>query len=177
MAVSRSRRNAVEAFRLTLQQTVACVTPETLLVVQTPRNPDVLTATFPFQARGLVVLRGDQGEPRLRCSVDHSFLLDPAVVVHSTGYAYHLYDLGGTELLGYHWHPQGAGARPEAHLHVRATIGDAKLSRLHLPTGRVALEAFVRLMITEFGIAPLQADWRRLLDTAERAFVAARTWA
>ncbi len=155
---------------------MACVTPDTLLVVQTPRNPDVLTVTFPPQQRGIVLLRDERGERRFQCSVDHAFTLD-AAAVHTTGYAYHLYDLHGTELLAYHWHPHGSGARPDPHLHVRATIGTAHLSRMHLPTGRVSLEAFVRLLITEFGISPLQADWRRILDTAEQSFIAARAWA
>lgn len=177
MAASRSRRNAVEAFRQALQQTVACITPETLLVVQTPRNPDVLTATFPFRSRGLVALRDDEGASRFQCSVEHSFALDPAAEIHTTGYAYHLYDGTGRELLAYHWHPRGAGARPEPHLHVRAMIGHTALARLHLPTGRVSLEAFVRLLITEFGVAPLEEGWQRILDTAERTFYRVRAWA
>lgn len=100
-----------------------------------------------------------------------------AAVVQTTGYAYHLYDIQGTELLAYHRHPRGSGSRPEPHLHVRATIGEAHLSRMHLPTGRVSLEAFVRLLMMEFAISPLQTDWQQILDVAEQSFIETRMWA
>ena len=61
----------------------------------------------------------------------------------------------------------------------RSLTGDASaingsipgdLDGLHLPTGRVSLEAVIRMLITEFAIAPRRADWRRTLDRTEAAF-------
>jgi hypothetical protein len=35
---------------------------------------------------------------------------------------------------------------------------------MHLPTGFITLADIVRLLIDEFGVEPLRADWRDVLD-------------
>jgi hypothetical protein len=41
------------------------------------------------------------------------------------------------------------------------------LDKLHIATSRVSLAAIIRMMITEFRIAPQRSDWRETLDRAE----------
>jgi hypothetical protein len=62
------------------------------------------------------------------------------------------------------------------HLHVSASL-DAQvnaltrlridLDKVHLPTGLVSLQAFVRMLIAEFGVRPLRADWQDRLNLPE----------
>ncbi|MBA2521394.1 MAG: hypothetical protein H0V24_17190 [Chloroflexia bacterium] len=94
-------------------------------------------------------------------------------------YEYRLLDYHNRELLVYHWQPgQGFAGPDPPHLHVSAAL-DAQIDALsqrqiqldkrHLATGRVSLPAVVRMLITEFGIAPLRHDWRAILDRTETA--------
>jgi hypothetical protein len=65
------------------------------------------------------------------------------------------------------------------HLHVSASLRaqvnardsrDIDLDRLHLPTDRVTFEAVIRMLISEFGIAPRRKDWQATLDRTEAMF-------
>jgi hypothetical protein len=88
-------------------------------------------------------------------------------------YRYALLGRDEKELLAYHWHPKSAG--PDyPHLHVSASLNaqaDAltrrtiDLDKLHIVTGPVSLQAVVRMLITEFQVRPLRADWQERLDT------------
>lgn len=89
-------------------------------------------------------------------------------------YEYRLLDYDHRELLVYHWQP-GPGARgpDHPHLHISAALNaqvdaiahrDIGLDKLHIATGRVSLEAVVRMLITEFRVAPQRHDWREALD-------------
>jgi hypothetical protein len=94
-------------------------------------------------------------------------------------YTLTLHDSAHRELLVYHWHPGRSFLGPDhPHLHVSAAL-DAQvdamsrreigLDKLHLPTGQVTLAAFVRMLITEFNVAPIRSEWRDILDRAETA--------
>jgi hypothetical protein len=95
-------------------------------------------------------------------------------------YEYRLLDHHHKELMVYHWQPGSEFAGPDQpHLHVSAALQaqiDAQtaqtidLDRRHVATGRVSLEAVVRMLITEFQIAPQRSDWQRTLDRTEAAF-------
>ncbi len=72
-----------------------------------------------------------------------------------------------------HWHPGRGGLGQDApHVHVSAALrpgrasGNAAilpLDKRHLLTGPVSLAGFLGMLVGEFGIAPLAADWRRRL--------------
>ncbi|MBA4179835.1 MAG: hypothetical protein C0506_04530 [Anaerolinea sp.] len=83
-----------------------------------------------------------------------------------TSYVYQLSAAGGAEILAYHWHPGSAEARP--HLHISAAAGSVlpELQRAHLPTGKVELAEFIRLLVRDFGVRPLRKDWRRVLGVS-----------
>lgn len=95
-------------------------------------------------------------------------------------YQYRLLDHNERELLVYHWQPGAEFLGPDhPHLHVSAAL-DAQtsavdrqaidLDKLHLPTGRVSLASVVRMLITEFRVAPQRPDWAAALERAERVF-------
>mgnify|MGYP001271409931 FL=1 len=44
------------------------------------------------------------------------------------------------------------------------------LDKLHIPTGRVSIEAVIRMLITEFGVRPLREDWEKRLNETESRF-------
>ena len=67
---------------------------------------------------------------------------------------------------------------PAAHVHVRGALRERVLApglpleRVHFPTGRVSLEAVLRLLAGAFGVRCNEPEtlWRPALDEAERAF-------
>jgi hypothetical protein len=97
-------------------------------------------------------------------------------------YEYRLLDHDGRELLVYHWQPGDEFMGPDLpHLHVSAALNaqtsavekrSIDLDKLHLATGRVSLASVVRMLITEFGIAPRHHDWAEALDRTEQVFQA-----
>jgi hypothetical protein len=75
---------------------------------------------------------------------------------------------------------QEAGLHPQAHLQLRGTLTEdgvlppnQALERVHFPTGRFSLEAALRLLADQFGVA-CNAEpelWRPALALSERAFI------
>ena len=66
---------------------------------------------------------------------------------------------------------------PWPHLHAYGARDTLTLHKLHLPTGRVALEAVVRFLFADLGVVPRRADWRAVLDRQEERFRQTRSWA
>jgi hypothetical protein len=100
----------------------------------------------------------------------HTLLYDFALFDHSTE---------GDFLLAYHFHPDpgvGDTRRPHLHLGARPTWARRGLKKVHLPTGRVSCEAFVRLLIEELDVGWLRADWDALIRQSEARFAARGTW-
>jgi hypothetical protein len=83
--------------------------------------------------------------------------------IQLSAYRYEVYDRDDTELLAYHWHPAGLSPVATPHLHVRARHASIDLAKRHLPTGPVTVVAFLRSLITEFGVEPLRTDWDQIL--------------
>jgi hypothetical protein len=98
--------------------------------------------------------------------------------VETRTYEFRLLDQSERELLVYHWQP-GPGSRGPDHPHVHVsaalharinavTTRAYDLDKRHLVTGPVSLAIIVRMLIEEFGIAPLRPDWQHLLNRAEQ---------
>jgi hypothetical protein len=95
-------------------------------------------------------------------------------------YEYRLLDRDERELLVYHWQPGPDFLGPDhPHLHVSASLTaqtsaiekrSIDLDKLHLATGRVSLASVVRMLITEFRVAPRRHNWSETLDRTERIF-------
>lgn len=86
-------------------------------------------------------------------------------------YYWTLSEIDGQELLGYHWHPEGASHETAPHLHLGAALrlGRTDLLKAHLPTGQVHLPAIVRLAIQDLGVRPRRSDWAAVLAETETA--------
>jgi hypothetical protein len=107
----------------------------------------------------IVEARADQGHLRWR--------------VATQMYQYRLLDSDERELLVYHWQPGEAYRGPDdPHLHVSAPLvaqinalerRTIDLDKHHLATAKVSLAAFVRMLITEFQVAPRRPDWAESL--------------
>lgn len=100
---------------------------------------------------------------------------------HTLRYDYSLYDTAaeGHYLLAYHFHPDPEGVghqRPHVHVRSRPAWAPRALERTHLPTGRVACEAFVGMLIEEFQIRHARPDWERILAKRQEMFESRRTW-
>lgn len=158
---ARRQRNASDAYLATLRQALSCVTTAILipLATSTPAERQVALAQNPAPLRSI---------PRRWLLVSQRFTLTPRPgeqtwTATPTGYRYQIHEDDGSELLSYHWHPDSRSPITTPHLHVKSLLPGVDLSKLHLPTGAVSLQAFIRCLITEFGVAPLRPDWDQIL--------------
>lgn len=101
--------------------------------------------------------------------------------VAESGYKYQLTPDGDSWIFRYDYHRVRSDVHPRGHVHLN---GDLKasdgldgarydtLERVHFPTGRVSLEAVVRLLVEQFGVStnPSCPEWRRLLAESEQLF-------
>jgi hypothetical protein len=95
-------------------------------------------------------------------------------------YVYQVFDERDDLLAAWHWHPMTQLSEDDApwpHLHAYGARDALTLHKLHLPTGRVALEAVVRFLVSDLGVVPRRADWRATLDRHEEQFRQTRSWA
>lgn len=97
-----------------------------------------------------------------------------AYEVQTTRYRYEVQDRLGREIVAYHWHPVSQSPVTYPHLHLSGRLppldvgprdDPIALGKIHLPTGGlVTLTDVVRLLITEFGVAPRRPDWAAVLE-------------
>jgi hypothetical protein len=91
--------------------------------------------------------------------------------VKTAAYAYSIEEWDSeTEILMFHWHPNTPGSVEWPHLHI---AGEFK--KLHVPTGRIALEQVVRLAI-DMGATCRREDWNEILVQTQGAHETWRTW-
>jgi hypothetical protein len=84
-------------------------------------------------------------------------------------YNYTIRKRNDSELLAYHWHPDGTSRVTWPHLHVGAANSPPVLPRTHLPTGHVPLQDIVRLVIEELGVEARRDDWREVVVRTRQA--------
>lgn len=96
--------------------------------------------------------------------------------VTTTRYFFTLSTADEREIVAYHWHPQNQSVT-YPHLHIGSARGAGDVAtRAHYPTGRVTLEMFVRMLINEFNVEPLEPDWVKILAATERKHERRRSW-
>jgi hypothetical protein len=96
--------------------------------------------------------------------------------VSTAAYYYALHGTKEREFLAFHWHPEAEG-RTDPHLHIYAPSNIVDfLTKVHLPTGRIALEQFLRFLIVELKVKPLRDDWESVLKRTEGPYTQHRTW-
>lgn len=88
------------------------------------------------------------------------------------------------EALAFQWTPDATGVSEVGfpHLHIGAVLvagqtalRPGSLHKAHIPTGRVSVEAVIRLAIREFGAKPLVSNWEEVLDRNEEESVRWKT--
>lgn len=171
-----------------MQQAIGCITARRLSV---PKVPDfeadrdygiVLNEGRPVELKGSGV--------RLLFSAGQNFRIVRTddedrgpFKVRTVRYFYQFATRDGTEVLVYHWTPeaQGPNDRTYPHLHVAtpmlnpaAPVFAGRFNKIHIPTGRVSLEAVVRLAIEEMGITG-KKGWQSTLARTQAAFEQWRT--
>lgn len=98
---------------------------------------------------------------------------------HTLRYYFSLFDVPaeGDFVLSYHFHPDPGGfGRPHMHVRAQPSWAGKNLQKVHLPTGRVPLEAFIRLIVEELGAEPIRKDWGERLRALEERFEQRKTW-
>jgi hypothetical protein len=159
-----------------------CVTNEGLVVRGLSSPGERQTAHF---QDGFAILHRQSGDT-LSFEVYHRFVVRPAAgqrsrwTTSTVEYVYEVSDQAGDLLAAWHWHPGDRDADHDApwpHLHAYGARNSLTLHKLHLPTGRVALEAVVRFLIGDLDVVPRRADWRAVLERAEAHFRERRSWA
>ena len=93
-------------------------------------------------------------------------------IVQLTDYYYTLTDAAGRELFAYHWHPVSRSWVTWPHLHLGPAIGQLApaAGQAHFPTGPVAIEDVIGMMIRWFGVVPQRQDWEAVLIDTRRLF-------
>lgn len=171
----RTPAEAVVDYRDPIQRAVDCVVP-TVVNIRGGYHPS---------DRPHSLILGDGSPQRLRgtrivISLSHLYrvmlLEDPddprgSWGVNTVGYMYALCEREGPEILSYHWHPfrEGEFTLPHLHLGAGAGIGRPELVAAHLPTGRIAIEDFLRLVLRDFGATPRRSDWEAVLSETQAA--------
>lgn len=98
--------------------------------------------------------------------------------VEQASYQYQADQTGTRWIFRYDYRREPQGQHPATHLQVRGNLLEpiplyrGMLERVHFPTGRVSLEAVIRLLIEQFAVRPNRPPeiWRRVLAESERAF-------
>ncbi len=103
---------------------------------------------------------------------------DESWQVRTVAYAYALREADGLEIVAYHWHPTVAHSVSFPHLHIEhgAQCEREEFAKAHLPTGRVPLEDFVRMLIEDFHVPPEKENWAEELAESRAEFQADRSW-
>lgn len=124
---------------------------------------------------GRIALRSDSGLVEISMIMNYRVLEAEGErgpwKVTTVGYLYHLY-IDGQERVLYHFHPLTTPHIPHPHLH----IGEPRIRKNHIPSGRVSVEAFLRFLIDEHGVKAA-AGWEAALGDTQKRFEKYRTWA
>lgn len=186
---ARNRRDAKDRFLTFLSRTLSCLderaqwtTGPVLSKYGGYLPEDALTA---FVATGPIELerRGAPAPLYFIPTLPFEIVKDDRVKrrefrVRTHGYIYVLAEDPTLERPMFEWHAHSYLGPPHPHVHVNGIL-DATgeiLRGWHLPTQRVSLEAVVRFLIEEFGIAAARQDWDAVLSDAEQRFMAHRRW-
>jgi hypothetical protein len=177
----KSEYEGVQRFRESLRRTLSCIVRGAYVDVKggyyPSRTPHPLTLMD-----GLPVELGGGTGLSIKVSQQYRLIEAPSSIrpwrVSTVAYHYTLQVADGAEIISYQWHPRVPNSVGFPHLHIRqgAGLGREEFQRAHLPTGRVALENFVRLLIVDFGVPPEKDNWEDELAKSLAEFEADRSW-
>jgi hypothetical protein len=100
--------------------------------------------------------------------------------VEKSVWQYQLDEAGERWIVRYDYLRDAPEPHPGAHVQIRGAFTEPHvrpvheiLERVHFPTGRVALEAIIRMLVEQFGVPTNEPPevWRRVLTTSEAEFL------
>jgi hypothetical protein len=172
----RNPEEAVRNFTRPLRQVVGCVTNAEIVLRGEYRPGALYTLSFnrgdPFR------ISRTGGRAPLDVGITQHCRIVPGEgargpwKVRIAAYDFYILE-GGRDLVAYHWHPDGVSPIKVPHLHLRSY---QSLSRTRLPTGRISVEQFVRLLIAELGVVHRVDDWDATIGRTQQLFETWRTW-
>jgi hypothetical protein len=82
------------------------------------------------------------------------------------------------EILAFHWHPDTTPNLKWPHVHINGFTDDGDFSHAHIPTGRMCIEDFIRMLIRDFGVKARMPydEWKKMLVKNKAAFVGGASW-
>ncbi len=177
----RTLNDAYKNYLDPLKKAISCVTDAVLIASVRPNDLELEEVySLALKAGDSVPLSGDS---RISISVSQQLKLVEderkgrgPYRVATSAYSYTVEEQDGAEIIAYHWHPKGIGKEfPHLHLKSGAKVQRPELTRTkgessHIPTGRVALEEFIRLLIECFSVPPQKKDWEEALRQAKQKF-------
>jgi hypothetical protein len=173
----KTPREAVNAYVEPLQKCVAIVCEGVLR----PNNRDTLDKVSILNLPDPAPLRG-RSDRLLDFKQQYKIIKDAKngpYRVTTRYYGYILENENAEEIIGYHWHPEGQSNIRFPHFHIgpAVEIGMEELKhKTHLPTGRVAFEDVVELLITNFGIKPDRSNWQEVVNATKEKFTQYKAW-
>ncbi len=173
----KTPREAVQAYVEPLQKSLSLVSDGVLQCSNRDRLEELSVLRLPDPAP----LRG-RPDLLIGFAQQYKIIKDPRngpMRVTTTYYKYTLETDEAVEIVGYHWHPDGVSPIRYAHLHLGpgAQIGRSELdAKAHFPTGRVAFEDFVRMLVDVFEVGTRQPMWREALERTKSLFERYKRW-
>lgn len=132
-----------------------------------------------FEGRDGLISTDTQGTPfaigrDLRLSVLHWATVSRSTSRSSTsGYEYQIFD-GAKPMLEFHYHPGTVVSY--CHVHVQHDPpGWSDFHKVHVPTGRVAFEDVIEMLINDFGVRAKRGA-QAVLDESRRKFESSLAW-
>ncbi|MFN0093598.1 MAG: hypothetical protein ACKVVT_02330 [Dehalococcoidia bacterium] len=174
-------RSAFEDYTKGINRAIACITSSVL--ESDFRADDFATANWQLRlaAGRPIALRGRYRRIQFRMLQRFTVRDDgPAAArfrVSPTEYLYEVTADQGSEILSYHLHSQKGVTFP--HLHLKAGAGDLReelRDRPHLPSGLVAIQEVVGMLIRDFGVPALRRDWEGILADPRRRILGNQPW-
>ena len=183
--VGSSSEEALDAFISRVRRTVQCVARAEVFGTGDLLDRSLRSLTLVPHGGGasrVTPLRRDDGRADLFLRIQEQFRVirqsedggrEP-FRVEAVYYSYWILDRDEREILVYQWHPEGVSDVTLPHLHIPRVAPlplprtdpprSVALGDMHLTTNRVFLEDVVALLIREFAVRPLRADWHDVLD-------------
>jgi hypothetical protein len=167
---TRNPREAYEHYAAPIKRVLSCITDAHILNrggYDTSRRPSKFAFT-----RNPTMLRGSGLEFLFEQEFYiNNFENDPKKwEVSVSKYAYIIWNrLTRHELFAFHWDREVRGPVPYPHLHIGFGTKSASPPvgpKIHVPTGRVAVEDIVFFLISELGVPPVpehKLDWKEVL--------------
>jgi hypothetical protein len=175
-----SPSEVVGRFVHAIQQTLSCITGAVLVRSHDSTKPGGVR-TIMAPSGGRFARLADPHDLHLSVTIDYEIVAAEEAgrrpwKITTRRYMHHVVADAHDEVALFHWHPDSSPA-PHMHLGSSQLTPSAVIShKMHVPAGRVSLEAVCRWLISDLDVHPRRDDWREVLDENEARFIGDRTW-